>query len=346
MMKALTIAAAVVLWTGVAVALDPPAGFLSSYDKALEQAKKENKPLYLHFTTDWCGWCRKIEKEDYADPNGKAALKDFVPASLDCTEGDNKENAKNDALMKKLGGNGYPYIVVQAPDGTVLHKIEGYVPLAGFLGELQEAKESFQKYNDFNEYAKKADLKSYEYNRKAMDIFETTQQWDKAAKAAQQVLDLDPKDANGAAASAKYVQLEAARQNKDSNQVAALQADIRKLDPANEKGLYEKMTRDQVEFDLNSMDPEKRMEAFGKAEATLTELGKMKNLKKPQELFFMLGILQAMQNKYDPAVASEEKALSADPNSKDAPRIKLALEQIKARKASVTSKPAATSQPE
>ena len=190
MAKALTIAAAVALLSGVAVALDPPEGFLSSYDKALEQAKKENKPLYLHFTTDWCGWCRKIEKDDYADPNGKAALKDFVAASLDCTQGKNAppENAKNQAVMEKLGGSGYPYIVVLAPDGTVLHTIEGYMPLPGFLDELQEAKESFGKYNDFTEYAKKADLKSYEYNRKAMDIFETTQQWAKAAGAAQQVL--------------------------------------------------------------------------------------------------------------------------------------------------------------
>jgi thioredoxin-related protein len=341
MMSKVLAAMTVLFLTGVAVALEPPAGFGSSYDKALEQAKKENKPLYLHFTTDWCHWCRVIEKEDYADPNGQAALKDFVTASLDCTKNDKSpaENARNQALMEKLGGRGYPFIVVQAPDGTVLHTMVGYEPLPAFLADLQEAKDSFAKYNDFVEYAKKADLKGYDYNRKAMDLFDMTHQPDKAVKAAQQVLDLDPNNDKGDAAPAKYVLLGSLRSAADPNddkKVAALQADIRKLDAANEKGVLEKMTRDQVEYELNTMKKEDRQATFQKAEATLSELGQMKNLKKPQELFFMLGILQAMQNKFDPAIASEEKALAADPNGKAAPRIKMILEQLKARKAAAS----------
>ena len=345
-MKTLLAAATVAILSAAAMALDPPEGFLSSYDKALEQAKKENKPLYLHFTTDWCGWCRKIEKDDYANPKGQAALKDFVAASLDCTQGEKApaDNQKNQKLMEKYGGSGYPYIVILAPDGTKLYTIEGYKPLEGFLVDLKQAKAASGKYADFTEYAKKADVKTYEYNRKAMDVFEATEQWDKAAQAAQQVLDLDANNAKGDAGTAKFVLLEAAQAGegeKDAKKIAALQADIRKLDPANEKGVYEKMVSAQAEADLRGMTRDNRAEVFKKVEATLTDLSKMKNLKTAQDILFLLGRIQAAQNKLDEALASVEKALAADPNSPHAADIKSIIERLKAAKSAPrTTRPA------
>jgi protein disulfide-isomerase len=33
-------------------------------NKAIDLANKENKPLMLFFTgSDWCGWCKKLQKE-------------------------------------------------------------------------------------------------------------------------------------------------------------------------------------------------------------------------------------------------------------------------------------------
>lgn len=348
-MKTLLMAGMVGLWSAAAVALEPPEGFLSSYDKALAQAKKENKPLYLHFTTDWCGWCRKIEKDDYADPKGKAALKDFVAASLDCTQGDKAppDGAKNQKLFEKYGGKGYPYIVVLAPDETRLYAISGYMPLEGFLGELKQAKEAYGKYNDFTEYAKKADTKTYEYNRKAMDIFETTHQWDKASAAARQVLSLDANNAHGDAAAATFVLLESAQAAKDSKSIASLQEDIRKLDPANEKGVYEKMVQGQVSSDLRTMTRANSAEVLKKAEAALSDLSKMKNLKNAQEILYMLGITQAMQGKFDEALATEEKALAVDPKSDKAESIKATIAKIKqSMPAARTTQPAPAPKPE
>ncbi|RPI59478.1 MAG: DUF255 domain-containing protein, partial [Planctomycetaceae bacterium] len=60
-------------------------GFKTTYADAMAAAKSADKPMYLHFTTTWCGWCRKIEKDVYATEAGKKALADFVPATLDCT---------------------------------------------------------------------------------------------------------------------------------------------------------------------------------------------------------------------------------------------------------------------
>ena len=44
-----------------------PEGFESVWSEAVKKATAENKPIYVHFTTDWCGWCRRIEEDTYAD---------------------------------------------------------------------------------------------------------------------------------------------------------------------------------------------------------------------------------------------------------------------------------------
>ena len=42
-------------------------GWSSDYDKALIQAKKENKFVYVLITSDSCRWCRKFEQTTLLD---------------------------------------------------------------------------------------------------------------------------------------------------------------------------------------------------------------------------------------------------------------------------------------
>ena len=42
-------------------------GWSSDYDKALIQAKKENKFVYILITSDSCRWCRKFEQTTLLD---------------------------------------------------------------------------------------------------------------------------------------------------------------------------------------------------------------------------------------------------------------------------------------
>ena len=116
-------------------------GFARTYADAQKAAKAQDKPMYLHFTTTWCGWCRKIEHDCYAMDEGKKALAGFSPASLDCTvaqgktaEGEVKTNLE---LMQKFGGKGYPFIVILTPDGELVHSWAGYLPLEAFQKESQ-----------------------------------------------------------------------------------------------------------------------------------------------------------------------------------------------------------------
>ena len=56
----------------------------------MKAAKKEKKPVYIHFTADWCKWCRVMEKETYAATEIDESLKtDWICIKID-TEARNK----------------------------------------------------------------------------------------------------------------------------------------------------------------------------------------------------------------------------------------------------------------
>ncbi len=167
-------------------------GFYTDYDKALAEAKKLDKPLYIHFTTDWCGWCRKIENDIYKKDEGKAALKPFVAVSLNCTKGKPKAAAYN-ALMKKYGMGGYPALVMITPDETLLSKFSGYKQMTPFKAELAKALANRKKITDFKALEAKADKTSIEFLNTAMTFYHELGSAKQATEYAEALVKADPK---------------------------------------------------------------------------------------------------------------------------------------------------------
>jgi len=90
-------------------------GWLTDLDAAKQQAAAEKKDILIDFTgSDWCGWCIKLDKEVFSTPAFKAQ-KDFVLVSLDFPrkkELPADQKAKNDALAKAWGIQGFPTIIL------------------------------------------------------------------------------------------------------------------------------------------------------------------------------------------------------------------------------------------
>jgi protein disulfide-isomerase len=126
---------------GTALAAD--ATWLTDYEKALAQAKAENKAVLLDFTgTDWCGWCIKMVKDtlsqkeftEYAAKNLVLVEVDF-PNKKEQTEELKKQNAE---LKKKFDAKGFPTFVLLDKDGKELGRQRGYLEggPAAFIAKL------------------------------------------------------------------------------------------------------------------------------------------------------------------------------------------------------------------
>ena len=61
---------------------------LSALQSELEQASQAGKPVFAHFTADWCISCKLMERDVYPDPHVSEALNDFQLIAVDVTNTD------------------------------------------------------------------------------------------------------------------------------------------------------------------------------------------------------------------------------------------------------------------
>jgi len=119
----------------------------TSYDIGLARAKKEDKHVFIDFSTKWCGWCKKMDKETFSDSEVIEMLNTyFVPVKVD---GDSKKELNIDGYKiteknltsREFGVRGYPTFWFLKSDGSKLGAINGYKPKETMMEALKFVKE-------------------------------------------------------------------------------------------------------------------------------------------------------------------------------------------------------------
>ncbi|WP_292008938.1 thioredoxin family protein [Chryseobacterium sp.] len=128
--------------------------------KAIETAKKENKPILIDFTGYGCENCRKMEEFVWSEPDILPILQnDVVLASLyvddkeELTEAEQTKIDLGDGQIKKVktigdrwslfqqvnfNNNSQPHYVLVTPDGKVINSpVSGYMPKEDFKKFLE-----------------------------------------------------------------------------------------------------------------------------------------------------------------------------------------------------------------
>ncbi|MCW5942300.1 MAG: thioredoxin fold domain-containing protein [Fimbriimonadaceae bacterium] len=138
-MKAVKTLFPILLVTLAAASLAGEIRWAKSIAIAQAESKRSGKLLMVDFYTDWCGWCKKLDKDTYTDAKVIDLSNRVVSLKTDA-EKEGKD------LAKKYGVNGYPTILFLDPQGSVVGKIGGYLPPAGFAEELVKVTENYAAY--------------------------------------------------------------------------------------------------------------------------------------------------------------------------------------------------------
>lgn len=105
--------------------------FRGSWQQALAEAQRQNKPLYVDFYTTWCPPCQRMAREAF--PNRQVGEKfnaRFINYQLNAEYGEGLDLAKRYAVIS------YPTALYVTPNGEVVHRSVGY---AGVSAMLQQA---------------------------------------------------------------------------------------------------------------------------------------------------------------------------------------------------------------
>ena len=105
------------------------------WDAIKAQAKKENKFIFLDSYTDWCYWCKVMDKETFAD----TSVSNFINKNFISIKREMEKDEEGIAMSMKYHVNGFPTYLIFSPEGVLVYKVIGYRPAADFLGELNKS---------------------------------------------------------------------------------------------------------------------------------------------------------------------------------------------------------------
>lgn len=105
--------------------------FVTDFDAALDQAKRDDKPLLIFFCTDWCSYCKQLESDVLARAEFRDTAKSFVCVKVDA----DRARETCDAYRVRI----YPTLVLAAPDGTAIERLAGYLPTDAIVARMTAA---------------------------------------------------------------------------------------------------------------------------------------------------------------------------------------------------------------
>jgi thioredoxin-related protein len=111
---------------------EAPHGYpFRSFDKAMQQARTENKPLFVYFGRYGCGYCEKTNKEAFSDNAVREAyIRNYVLAYVDSESGKRLRLPSGERITEREVGTRYnafvtPVFTFMTPDGQPLLRLVG-----------------------------------------------------------------------------------------------------------------------------------------------------------------------------------------------------------------------------
>ena len=108
------------------------------WNAGLKEAAATHRPVLVDVYTDWCGWCKRMDRDVYSRPEIRDYLaRNFVAVRLDAESPDPASYEGRQHTGRSLAGrfrvSGYPTTIFLRESGEHLVNVPGYVPADRFL---------------------------------------------------------------------------------------------------------------------------------------------------------------------------------------------------------------------
>jgi thioredoxin-related protein len=129
------------------------------YDDGLAKAKKDKKHVMVHFYTNWCGWCKRMDKLTFDNEGVRNMLNgDFVAVKVNAESAEKVQVDGKDMTLRQLAATynarAYPDTWFLKPTGERIGERKGYVEADEFQYILTWVKDDLYDKVTFPEFVK------------------------------------------------------------------------------------------------------------------------------------------------------------------------------------------------
>lgn len=124
-----------------------------SFDEGYKLAQKKGKIMLVDVYTDWCGWCKRMDRDTYGKSEIISLINEdyvaikFNPETQGISYTFEGKKYSGDQLAGVLSQNqlsGYPTTVFYYPKGKKTNVVGGYFDAERFKGVLEGVKSEFK----------------------------------------------------------------------------------------------------------------------------------------------------------------------------------------------------------
>lgn len=117
--------------------------WLTDPETAFRVAGEREVPLLVDLYAEWCGWCKKLDREVFSTPEFQRFTEDYVLLRVDVEDG-----AEGSALQDRYGAVELPTLLVLTPRNSLIGSAVGFHPTAEMTSRIRGARESYAAFEE------------------------------------------------------------------------------------------------------------------------------------------------------------------------------------------------------